>query len=177
MGSRPSSVIWVKAKYLKQLRSVVNNAELMYDLLLGVDRLPKSFAHRCESAPPLCMFPPERVHFVAALRWHAPLSGRGKPLMITNKNGGYNTMGRERGKWYTLAGAKAKNHPSGGFARPLSLLASGLCTRVDIYGFSARPTGKYFQRKFKVLPTHMMPFEHWVYRYLQSIGKLCVYGD
>jgi len=147
VGARKSSVIWVKAKYLKQLKSSGISAEFMYDLLLGIDRLPKSFEHK------------------------------GKPLMITNKNGGYNAMVRERIKWYKMVGAKAKNHPSGGFARPLSLLASGLCTRVDIYGFSSRPSGKYFQRSFKVLPTHMMKFEHWVYRYLMQIGKMCVYGD
>lgn len=107
----------------------------------------------------------------------AYIACRGKPLLIVNKEGGYNDMVRERIKWYKLAGAKAKNHPSGGFARPLSILASGLCTRVDLYGFSSKPSGKYFQRGFKVLPTHLMKFEHWVYRYLQKTGKLCVYGE
>ena len=97
--------------------------------------------------------------------------------MIVNKNGGYNAMLRERIKLYAMAGAGRKNHPSGGFSRPLSLLASGLCTRVDIYGFSSRPSGKYFEKGATVMPTHMMKFEHWVYRYLQSEGKLCVYGD
>ena len=97
--------------------------------------------------------------------------------MIVNKNGGYNMMLRERIKWYEMAGAGPKNHPSGGFSRPLSLLASGLCTRVDIYGFSSRPSGKYFEKSFQVLPTHKMDFEHWVHRYLQKKGRLCVYGD
>jgi hypothetical protein len=37
--------MWVKAKYMKKA-SAAGNAELMYDLLVGVDRLPKSFVHR-----------------------------------------------------------------------------------------------------------------------------------
>uniref|UniRef100_A0A061RAB2 Alpha--sialyltransferase st3gal i-r2 n=1 Tax=Tetraselmis sp. GSL018 TaxID=582737 RepID=A0A061RAB2_9CHLO len=97
--------------------------------------------------------------------------------MILNKMGGYSAMVRERFKWYKMAGGGSRNHPSGGFARPFALLASGLCTRVDLYGFSARPSGKYFNKNAKVLRTHLIKFEHWVYRYLMSVGKLCVYGD
>jgi len=102
---------------------------------------------------------------------------RGKNLLIVNKRGGGNKFIRERSKIYKMAGAGGKNHPSGGFSRPLSVLASGLCTRVDLYGFSSKPSGKYFERSFKVLDTHMMGFEHWVYRYLMSQGKMCVYGE
>jgi hypothetical protein len=105
------------------------------------------------------------------------ICSRGKSLMIVNKSGGGNKYVKERSRWYKMAGASGKNHPSGGFARPLALLASGLCTRVDLYGFSSKASGKYFERSFKVLDTHMMGFEHWVYRYLQSKGKLCVYGE
>ena len=57
------------------------------------------------------------------------------------------------------------------------MLACRLCTRVDIYGFSGDMGGKYFARSVKVRPAHEMMFEHWTYRYLESQGKLCVYGD
>jgi hypothetical protein len=255
VGARKTSIMWVKAKYLKQLKASNNEAEFMYDLLLGVDNLPKafnykwvklqSFPHPCtiigslpgklSSWPLLSLLANILTAIDRRQRHHhlyyhntfiifvilidivlrgisiSPSSAspslyhdhsssslvilarllilagsccnaslrypRGKPLLIVNKNGGYNTMLRERAKWYTMAGAKAKNHPSGGFSRPLSLLASGLCTRVDIYGFSSRASGKYFQRSFKVLPTHLMKFEHWVYRFLQSKGRMCVYGE
>eukprot|EP00873_Tetraselmis_striata_P021946 jgi/Tetstr1/442210/TSEL_030357.t1 len=145
VGKRPTSVQWVKGKYMK-LKGA-GEAELMYDLLVGLDRLPKELSHR------------------------------GKNLLIVNKRGGGNKFIRERSKIYKMAGAGGKNHPSGGFSRPLSVLASGLCTRVDLYGFSSKPSGKYFERSFKVLDTHMMGFEHWVYRYLMSQGKMCVYGE
>ena len=46
VGKRKSSIIWVKAKYLRQLKSTGNEAEFMYDLLLGVDKLPKSFDYK-----------------------------------------------------------------------------------------------------------------------------------
>ena len=29
----------------------------------------------------------------------------------------------------------------------------------------------------QVRAAHEMQFEHWTYRFLQSQGKLCVYGD
>jgi hypothetical protein len=37
--------------------------------------------------------------------------------------------------------------------------------------------GKYFAKSMTVRPAHEMAFEHWTYRFLQSQGKLCVYGD
>ena len=36
--------MWVKGKYTSKSGS--SNAELMYDLLLGVDKLPKSYNYR-----------------------------------------------------------------------------------------------------------------------------------
>ena len=46
VGKRQSSVMWVKAKYLRKLKDTGNQAEFMYDLLLGVDKLPKSHDYR-----------------------------------------------------------------------------------------------------------------------------------
>jgi hypothetical protein len=90
---------------------------------------------------------------------------------------GAHPIARLRRELYALYGAKSAKHPSGGWARPLNVLASKLCTRVDIYGFSGDMGGKYFAKAMKVRPAHEMMFEHWTYRFLQSQGKLCVYGD
>jgi hypothetical protein len=98
---------------------------------------------------------------------------------------GANHFARERRKLYALVGSSGTGrnpkpkHPSGGFARPLNLLASKLCTRIDLYGFSGGmvPGGKYFAPREKVRPAHALDFEHWSYRWLMSQGKLCVYGD
>ena len=71
-----------------------------------------------------------------------------------------------------------RKHPTGGYSRPLNVIASKLCTRVDLYGFGSRNgSGKYFKKSAKVRPAHMMAYEHWTFRYLMSKGKLCVYGE
>ena len=42
--------MWVKAKYLRKLKDTGNQAEFMYDLLLGVDKLPKSHDYRWDES-------------------------------------------------------------------------------------------------------------------------------
>jgi hypothetical protein len=99
---------------------------------------------------------------------------------MINKGGeAAGAFAKERARWYRLAGGSKRKHPTGGFARAFNLLASGLCTRVDLYGFSFQPhsSGKYFDKKKQVIHTHMAGLEHWAYRYLMHKGKLCVYGD
>ena len=67
--------------------------------------------------------------------------------------------------------------PAGGLG-PLNLLASRLCERIDVYGFSGNNRGgKYFARKLEVRPAHNMPFEHWTSAPFDEHGKLCVYGE
>jgi len=146
VGRRPTSVMWLKANYAEKDSRV---AELMFDLLVGADRVPKTLQHR------------------------------GKPLMILNKGTPASKCAKERARWYRMAGGTRRRHPTGGFARPFQLLASGLCTRVDMYGFSFQPdsSGKYFDKKKAVVSTHLTHFEHWAYRYLMQQGKLCVYGE
>ena len=99
----------------------------------------------------------------------------GRPLFL--RGGGAIPLARLRRELYKVSGQPRSKHPSGGFARPFNLLASRLCTRVDLYGFSGDMGGKYFAKATKVRDAHSMGFEHWAYRYLQSQGRLCVYGD
>jgi hypothetical protein len=94
------------------------------------------------------------------------------------RSGGAHPIARLRRELYQLSGTPSKMHPTGGWARPLNVLASKLCERVDVYGFSGNNRGgKYFAKNLEVRPAHNMPFEHWSLRYLQSKGKLCVYGE
>ncbi|KAK3252517.1 hypothetical protein CYMTET_38187 [Cymbomonas tetramitiformis] len=89
-----------------------------------------------------------------------------------------NPIARWRRGLYSQAGVPAKQHASGGFARPMNLLTSTLCTRIDLYGFSSSEKGgKYFAKTEKVRPAHSLALEHWVNRYMMSKGRLCVYGD
>jgi len=99
----------------------------------------------------------------------------GKHIFL--RGAGANFFARERRKLYRLAGVEGRRHPSGGFARPINLLASKLCTRIDLYGFSGGMGGKYFAKNEKVSQAHAMAYEHWAYRYLMSEGRLCIYGD
>ena len=69
-------------------------------------------------------------------------------------------------------------HPcssSGGFKLATDVLASNLCTRVDLYGYTAKGSAKYFNRGKQMNTVHIMGLEHWVYRAAMEAEMLCVY--
>eukprot|EP00958_Prasinococcus_capsulatus_P003401 scaffold307_cov390-Prasinococcus_capsulatus_cf.AAC.18 len=66
--------------------------------------------------------------------------------------------------------------PTTGFKRVMAIVASGLCTRVDLYGFSSGG-GKYFHQKAKPLKHHLLAAEHYAFRVLMSNDQMCVYGQ
>jgi hypothetical protein len=71
-----------------------------------------------------------------------------------------------------------KGQPTGGWARLMALIDSGVCTRVDVYGFSAGG-GKYFNTQATVKEAHVIRVEHFALRMLMATGakgKVCVYG-
>mmetsp|Transcript_16289 Transcript_16289/g.51181 ORF Transcript_16289/g.51181 Transcript_16289/m.51181 type:complete len:234 (+) Transcript_16289:315-1016(+) len=65
--------------------------------------------------------------------------------------------------------------PAGGFKFALDVVSSGLCTRVDLYGYTSLGTGKYFARNKLMKTVHISGVEHWTYRVLQEAGLACVY--
>ena len=72
-----------------------------------------------------------------------------------------------------------KGTPTGGLARMISLMESGACTRVDIYGFSGGG-GKYFKKSAIVKDEHIISVEHYIRRLMMATGlrgKVCVYGQ
>lgn len=72
-----------------------------------------------------------------------------------------------------------KGQPTGGIARVMALIDSGVCTRVDLYGFSSGG-GKYFNRRATVKEAHVIRVEHFALRQLMASGakgKVCVYGN
>lgn len=101
----------------------------------------------------------------------------GKPIII--RGIGAKPLDKTKRLLYHLQGANLRRkHPTGGYSRPLNVIASGLCTRVDLYGFGSRnSSGKYFKKSAKVRPAHMMAYEHWTFRYMMHKGKVCVYGE
>ena len=72
-------------------------------------------------------------------------------------------------------------HPTGGISRVRSLiqlLRSGVCDRLDMYGFSVGG-GKYFQPEKVVSHAHPIQSENYFYRLWMATGvqgKFCVYG-
>jgi hypothetical protein len=70
---------------------------------------------------------------------------------------------------------------SNGFEMVLGVLSSGLCSRVDLYGFSAQGNGKYFvdpeskNLGAQMLFKHVAGLEHWFYREAMARGMLCIY--
>ena len=74
------------------------------------------------------------------------------------------------------------HHTSGGITRlraMIQMLRSGMCSRLDIYGFSADGGGKYFEPRKKVSTAHVINGENYYYRLMMATGvhgKLCVYG-
>jgi hypothetical protein len=72
-----------------------------------------------------------------------------------------------------------KGTPTGGLARMISLMESGACTRVDIYGYSGGG-GKYFKKSAIVKDEHVISVEHYIRRLMMATGlggKVCIYGQ
>lgn len=72
-----------------------------------------------------------------------------------------------------------KGTPTGGLARMISIMESGLCSRVDVYGYSSGG-GKYFARSAVVKEAHVINIEHYLRRVIMAAqlhGKVCIYGE
>ena len=72
-------------------------------------------------------------------------------------------------------------HTTGGISRVralVQLLRNGVCSRLDIYGFSVGG-GKYFEPTKVVSQAHPIQSENYFYRLWMATGvqgKLCIYG-
>lgn len=79
------------------------------------------------------------------------------------------------GPYHRQKGTTEKHSPSGGYGLALTVIASGLCKRVDLYGFSSYGGGRYFKNAV-VNTVHSIGLEHWVYRVAMEEGLgVCVY--
>lgn len=84
------------------------------------------------------------------------------------------------GKAYSMYAAedkrdRTKHSSSGGFKLALSVLASGLCTRVDMYGYSSYGGGRYFKNAVVNL-VHKIGLEHYVLRTaMEEKFGVCMY--
>ena len=58
-----------------------------------------------------------------------------------------------------------------------SFVDSGLCKRIDLYGWSGLGGGKYFVGSKRVFRKHIISVEHLAHRINMAMGKVCVYGE
>eukprot|EP00898_Chlorokybus_atmophyticus_P003044 jgi/Chlat1/3740/Chrsp259S08833 len=65
--------------------------------------------------------------------------------------------------------------PPGGFKWFVQVLASGMCSRIDLYGYTAKGSGKYFERDSVMSTVHLAGLDHWVYRLAMELGAVCIY--
>mmetsp|Transcript_2790 Transcript_2790/g.9427 ORF Transcript_2790/g.9427 Transcript_2790/m.9427 type:complete len:252 (+) Transcript_2790:387-1142(+) len=79
-------------------------------------------------------------------------------------------------RWKAKPQGKLPYVPSPAFRRAIAVIDSGLCKRVDLYGFGG--AYKYWD-KSKPPGLSIPPLEHYVYRTLMASrkGRVCVYGD
>mmetsp|Transcript_12676 Transcript_12676/g.35669 ORF Transcript_12676/g.35669 Transcript_12676/m.35669 type:complete len:351 (+) Transcript_12676:105-1157(+) len=73
-------------------------------------------------------------------------------------------------------------HLTTGFSLIASLLSSGMCTSMDVYGFSSVPSFKYFSeedsyRNHLPRPGHVLGLENYLLKVAQHMGLLCIYAD
>eukprot|EP00899_Mesostigma_viride_P016206 jgi/Mesvir1/24587/Mv21909-RA.1 len=65
--------------------------------------------------------------------------------------------------------------PMGGLKLALNVLSSGLCSRVDFYGFTARGGGKYFNRGAMLKALHAPGLAHMMLAQAMAAGRACIY--
>lgn len=73
--------------------------------------------------------------------------------------------------------SKHKQMPSTGFNLLAALIASRLCHRIDVYGFTSAGGGRYFEPGEYISTSHIAGLEHWFYREAMSEDAMpvCVY--
>jgi hypothetical protein len=66
--------------------------------------------------------------------------------------------------------------PTTGFRLFTALLSSNICSRIDLYGFSAEGGAKYHSPRATLGNEHIAGLEHWLYRLsMQELMRVCPY--
>mmetsp|Transcript_11871 Transcript_11871/g.16087 ORF Transcript_11871/g.16087 Transcript_11871/m.16087 type:complete len:513 (-) Transcript_11871:66-1604(-) len=117
---------------------------------------------------------PEKYYMFAPKNEWSSMTFQGKQ-MLWETHMFTSTITSVYAKWMEETKAKTKHAASGGFGLALAVISSGLCERVDMYGFSAEGGGRYFKNAV-VNTVHVIGLEHWVYRQAMEMGLgICLY--
>lgn len=102
------------------------------------------------------------------------LTFRGKQLLWETPMAS-EMVGNVYAKYHDELNIKTKHASTGGFKLAMSVLASGLCTRLDLYGFSSKGGGRYFKNAV-VNTVHLIGLEHYALRVaMEENYGVCVY--
>jgi hypothetical protein len=102
------------------------------------------------------------------------LTFRGKQLLWETQMAS-EMVGNVYAKYHDELNIKTKHASTGGFKLAMSVLASGLCTRLDLYGFSSKGGGRYFKNAV-VNTVHLIGLEHYALRVaMEENYGVCVY--
>jgi len=102
------------------------------------------------------------------------LTFRGKQLLWETPMAS-EMVGNVYNKYHEEMNIKTKHASTGGFKLAMSVLASGLCTRLDLYGFSSKGGGRYFKNAV-VNTVHLIGLEHYALRVaMEENYGVCVY--
>lgn len=102
-------------------------------------------------------------------------SYRGKPLIWPTGSRGQEAYGAAY-EQYKTENKIERGAPSGGNKLAMDVISSNLCSRVDLYGYTARGSAKYFNKGKTMSLVHILGLEHWMYRTAMEEGGVCVYS-
>uniref|UniRef100_A0A7S0N8T3 Peptidase C1A papain C-terminal domain-containing protein n=1 Tax=Pyramimonas obovata TaxID=1411642 RepID=A0A7S0N8T3_9CHLO len=115
---------------------------------------------------------PDKYYMFADKKEWAAMTFHGKQMLWETGLGGIHFV---YGKYAAENPDDSRHSPSGGFGLAWAVISSGLCERVDLYGFSAEGGGRYFKNAV-VNVVHKIGLEHWSYRQAMESGHgVCIY--
>ena len=166
------TVIRYNSPLKKYEKSVGRKSDIMYWKIRGDE---KEYGQEGQKASKFYMFKDEtKLRMVASKKELNENTFKGKPILWSSPRrssvfeAAYFLYKKENKK-------VSRGSASGGFKLAGDILASGLCTRVDLYGYSSEGAGKYFNLGKTMSSVHLMGLENFIYRIAQDQEMMCVY--
>ena len=166
------TVIRYNSPMKKYEKSVGKKSDVIYWKIRGDE---KEYGQEGQKAAKFYMFKDEtKLRMVASKKDLSENTFKGKPILWPSPR--RNAIFEAAYYLYKKENKKiSRGAASGGFKLAGDILASGLCTRVDLYGYSSEGAGKYFNLGKTMSSVHLMGLENFIYRVAQEQEMMCVY--
>ena len=166
------TVIRYNSPMKKYEKSVGKKSDVIYWKIRGDE---KEYGQEGQKASKYYMFKDEtKLRMVASKKELGDNTFKGKPILWPSPR--RNTVFEAAYFLYKKENKKiSRGSASGGYKLAGDILASGLCSRVDLYGYSSEGAGKYFNLGKTMSSVHLMGLENFVYRVAQEEEMVCVY--